>query len=159
MIICGRSLRCRAATQAPHFPGLEDALRWLAETPRDVPPFFPVCTLAFSVGRYDGITMPIFEETMLVGRRVGVAQAEAYVLCTHAFAARTAGRFSDASEALDRSLQVFRSLGDRSGEAFALAHRGHLHRTLGEPVRRSSASDGRPTSGPPSPTSAAPRCR
>ena len=113
-------------------PRLEDALGWLAETPRDVPPFFPVCTVAFSVGRYDGITMPIFEETMLVGRRVGVAQAEAYVLCTRAFADRASGRFSDAAEALDRSLQVFRSLGDRSGEAFALAQLGHLHRTLSE---------------------------
>jgi predicted ATPase/DNA-binding SARP family transcriptional activator/tetratricopeptide (TPR) repeat protein len=113
-------------------PRLDDALGWLAETPRDVPPFFSVCTLAFSVGRYDGITMPIFEETMLVGRRVGVAQAEAYVLCTRALAARASGRFGDAAEALDRSLQVFRSLGDRAGEAFALAQRGHLHRTLGE---------------------------
>ena len=113
-------------------PRLEDASRWLAETPRGVPPFFSVCTVACSVGRYDGITMPIFEETMLVGRRVGVAQAEAYVLCTRAFADRASGRFSDAAEALDRSLQVFRSLGDRAGEAFALAQRGHLHRTLSE---------------------------
>lgn len=113
-------------------PRLEDALGWLAETPRDVPPFFSVCTVACSVVRYDGITMPIFEETMLVGRRVGVAQAEAYVLCTRAFADRASGRFSDAAEALDRSLQVFRSLSDRAGEAFALAQLGHLHRTLGE---------------------------
>ena len=113
-------------------PRLEDALGWLTETPRDVPPFFSVCTVACSVGRYDGITMPIFEETMLVGRRVGVAQAEAYVLCTRAFAARASGRFSDAAEALDRSLQVFRSLSDRAGEAFALAQLGHLHRTLSE---------------------------
>jgi hypothetical protein len=49
---------------------------------------------------------------MLVGRRVGAAQAEAYVLCSHAFAARTASRFSDAVEALDSSLRIFRSLGD-----------------------------------------------
>ena len=68
----------------------------------------------------------------MVGRRVGVEQAEAYVLCTLAFAARTAGMFSDAAQALDRSLRIFRSLGDRAGEAFALAQRGHLHRTLGE---------------------------
>ena len=113
-------------------PRLEDASRWLAETPSGVPPFFSVCTVACSVERYDGITMPIFEETMLVGRRVGVAQAEAYVLCTRAFANRASGRFSDAAEALDRSLQAFRSLGDRAGEAFALAQRGHLHRTLSE---------------------------
>lgn len=111
---------------------LDDALGWLAETPRDVPPFFSVCTLACSVGRYDGITMPIFEETMLVGRRVGAAQAEAYVLCTRAFADRASGQYSDAAEALDRSLQVFRSLGDQAGEAFALAQLGHLHRTLSE---------------------------
>jgi predicted ATPase/DNA-binding SARP family transcriptional activator len=113
-------------------PHVEDALRWLAETPRDVPPFFSVCTLAYSVGQYDGLSTPIFEETLLVGRRVGVAQAEAYVLCTRAFAERAAGKFSDAAEALDRSLRIFRSLGDRAGEAFTRAQRGHLHRALGE---------------------------
>jgi predicted ATPase len=113
-------------------PRLEDALGWLAETPRDVPPFFSVCTLAYSVGQHDGISTPIFEETLLVGRRVGAAQAEAYVLCTRAFAERAAGKFSDAAEALDRSLRFFRSLGDRAGEAFTRAQRGHLHRELGE---------------------------
>jgi predicted ATPase/DNA-binding SARP family transcriptional activator len=111
---------------------LEGSLRWLATTPRDAPPFFSVCTLAFSVGQHDEIIMPIFEETMLVGRRVGAAQAEAYVRCTVAFAARAAGRFSEAAEALDRALRIFSSLGDRAGEAFALAQRGHLHRALDE---------------------------
>lgn len=113
-------------------PHLEDALGWLAETRRDAPPFFSVCTLAYSVGQHDGIYTPIFEETLLVGRRVGAAQAEAYVLSTRAFAQRAAGNFSDAAEALDRSLRIFRSLGDRAGEAFTLAQRGHLHRVLGE---------------------------
>jgi tetratricopeptide (TPR) repeat protein len=74
----------------------------------------------------------IFEESMLVGRRVGVAQAEAYVLCTAAFATRAAGKFSEAAEALDQSLRIFRSLGDPAGEAFALAQQGHVHRVLGE---------------------------
>ena len=111
---------------------LDSALHWLRETQHNVPPFFSVCTLAFSVAEYDAITMPIFEETMLVGRRVGVAQAEAYVLGTVAFAARGAGRFSDAAQALDRALRLFQSLGDRAGEAFALGQLGHLHRVLGE---------------------------
>jgi tetratricopeptide (TPR) repeat protein len=127
---------------------LEDALRWLAETPRDAPPFFSVSTLAYSVGRYDGITTPIFEETMLVGRRVGVAQAEAYVLSTRAFAARAAGRLSDAAEALDRALQVFRSLGDPQ----AKGTRSHSAATCighsARPLQRSTASGGRPTCGP-----------
>jgi predicted ATPase/DNA-binding SARP family transcriptional activator len=113
---------------------LDSSLHWLRETQPNVPPFFSVCTLAFSIAQYDGITMPIFEETMLVGRRVGMQQAEAYVLCTTAFAARSGGRFSQAIEALDRSLRIFRSLGDAAGEAFALTHRGHMHRALGETV-------------------------
>ena len=140
-------------------PRLEDASRWLAETPRGAPPFFSVCTVACSVGRYDGITMPIFEETMLVGRRVGVAQAEAYVLCTRAFADRASGRFSDAAEVLDRSCRY-------SGpSATWQAKRSPSHNAAtciehsARPLRRSSASDGQPTSGPPSPTSAAPPCR
>jgi predicted ATPase/DNA-binding SARP family transcriptional activator len=111
---------------------LEGSLRWLTAAPLDAPPFFSVCTLAFSVGQYDQFTMPIFEETMLVGRRVGVAQAEAYVSCAVAFAARAARRFSEAAQALDRAVRLFQSLGDRAGEAFALAQRGHLHRALGE---------------------------
>jgi predicted ATPase len=111
---------------------LEGSLAWLARTSRDAPPFFPVCTLGYSVGQHDAITMPIFEETLIVGRRVGVAQAEAYVLGTVAFAARAAGRFSDAAAALDRSMRTFRSLGDQAGEAYALAQRAHLHRTIGE---------------------------
>lgn len=115
-------------------PWLERSLGWLAATARDTPPFFSVCTLAFSVARYEAIIMPIFEETMLVGRRVGAAQAEGYVMCTVAFAARAAGRFSEAAEALDRALRVFQSLGDLAGEALALAQRGHLHRALGEVV-------------------------
>ncbi len=113
-------------------PHLERSLRWLSATPNGAPPFFSVCTLAFSVGQYEGITMPIFEETMLVGRRVGAAQAEAYVSCTIAFAARAAERFSDAAEALDRALRIFSSLGDRAGAAFTLAQRGHLYRALGD---------------------------
>jgi predicted ATPase/DNA-binding SARP family transcriptional activator len=111
---------------------LHRSLHWLTETPRNAPPFFPVCTLAFSVEQCDGITLLIFEESMLVGRRVGVAQAEAYVLCTAAFATRAAGKFSEAAEALDQSLRIFRSLGDPAGEAFALAQQGHVHRVLGE---------------------------
>ena len=113
-------------------PWLEDSLRWLTKTPREAPPFFSVSTLAFSIGKCDGILIPIFEETMLVGRRVGVAQAEAYVLCTVAFAARAAGRLSESAGALDHALRIFGSLGDRAGEAFALAQRGHLHRALEE---------------------------
>ena len=111
---------------------LERSLHWLTAAPRDAKPLFAVCTLAFSVDQYDGLTMPILEETMLVGRRVGVAQAEAYVLCTIAFAARSARRYSEAAQALDRALRLFQSLSDRAGEAFALAQLGHLHRALGE---------------------------
>jgi predicted ATPase/DNA-binding SARP family transcriptional activator len=114
---------------------LERSLRCLAETGREMLPFFTVCTVGYSVGQYDGITMPIFEETLLAGRRVGVAQAEAYVLGTVAFSARAAGRFSDAVAALDRSVRIFRSLGDQAGEAYALAQRGHLHRTICENAR------------------------
>jgi predicted ATPase/DNA-binding SARP family transcriptional activator len=111
---------------------LEASRRRLSAAPRDGQPLFAVCTLAFAVNEYHELTMPILEESMLVGRRVGVAQADAYVLCTVAFAARGAGRFSEAAQALDRALRLFQSLGDRAGEAFALGQLGHLHRVLGE---------------------------
>jgi predicted ATPase/DNA-binding SARP family transcriptional activator len=113
---------------------LDGAVAALDQVPTDAPPFFSVCTLGWSVDSIDDLLFPVFEETMLVGRRVGSEQGRGYVLATGALAARMAGRPGDASALLQRALRIFEALGDRSGQAHILAQRGHLHRECHDPA-------------------------
>ena len=113
---------------------LDDSLSALDRVPPDAPPFFTVCTSAWSVDSIDDLLFPVFEETMLIGRRVGATQGRGYVLATQALAARTGGRFDEAGALLDRALRTFEALGDRTGQAHILVQRGHLLRTHGDPV-------------------------
>jgi hypothetical protein len=70
---------------------LDNALTALDRVSPDTPPFFTVCTVAGSVDSVDDLLFPVFEETMLVGRRVGAAQSRGYILATRALAARVGG--------------------------------------------------------------------
>ncbi len=125
---------CRGdAVTARHW--LETALGLLEQVPQDTAPFFRVFTASWSPGSHDGLRFAVFEETMLVGTRVGPVQATAYVLCTLALAERVTGRYARASESVGRAVRLFHSCGDRSGEARALAQRGHLFRDLGDADR------------------------
>jgi tetratricopeptide (TPR) repeat protein len=109
-------------------PLLDDSVAALDQVPPDAPPFFSVCSLGWSVDSIDDLLIPVFEETMLVGRRVGSEQGRGYVLATQALAARMAGRSGDASALLQHAWRIFAALGDRAGQAHILAQRGHLLR-------------------------------
>jgi tetratricopeptide (TPR) repeat protein len=113
---------------------LDHSLSALGRVPPDAPPFFTVCTAAWSVDSIDDLMFPVFEETMLVGRRVGVAQSRGYILATQAVVARMGGRFDEAGVMLDQALRMFESLGDCTGQAHILAQRGHLLRSRGDPA-------------------------
>jgi tetratricopeptide (TPR) repeat protein len=113
---------------------LDNSLSALALVPPDAPPFFTVCTPAWSVESIGDLTFPVFEETMLVGRRVGAAQSRGYILATQALAARTGRHFDEAGVMLEQALRMFESLGDRTGQAHILAQRGHLLRSRGDPA-------------------------
>ena len=113
---------------------LDGSLTALDQMPPDAPSFFVVCTLSWSVGRFEGLLFPVFEETMLVGRRVGATQGRGYALATQALAARMRGQFDDAGALLDRALRIFEAARDRAGQAHILAQRGHLHRELRDPA-------------------------
>jgi tetratricopeptide (TPR) repeat protein len=113
---------------------LDSSLSALGGVPPDAPPFFTVCTVAWSVDSIDDLLFPVFEETMLVGRRVGAAQSRGYILATQALAARMGRRFDEAGALLEQALRVFESLGDRTGQAHILAQRGHLLRSRGDPA-------------------------
>ena len=113
---------------------LDGSVAALGQVPPDAPPFFSVCTLGWSVGSVDELLFAVFEESMLVGRRVGSEQARGYVLATQALAARMAGRSGDANALLQRALWIFEALGDRAGQAHILAQRGHLLRERHDPA-------------------------
>jgi predicted ATPase/DNA-binding SARP family transcriptional activator len=113
---------------------LGSSLTALGQVPSDAPPFYSVCTLAYSVDCAGALPLPVFEETMLSGRRVGSAQGRGYTLATQALAARMANGADQASVLLDQALRVFESLGDRAGGAHILAQRGHLLREQGDPA-------------------------
>jgi len=113
---------------------LDDSLSALGRVPPDAPPFFTVCTPGWSVDSIDNLLFPVFEDTMLIGRRVGAAQSLGYILATQAAAARMGGRFEEAGVMLDQALRMFESLGDRTGQAHILAQRGHLLRSRGDPA-------------------------
>jgi tetratricopeptide (TPR) repeat protein len=119
-----------SAAQAP----LDNSLSALGRVPPGAPPFFTVCTVAWSVDSIDDLLAPVFEETMLVGRRVGEAQSRGYILATQALAARMGGRFDAAGALLDQALRIFESLEDRTGQAHIQAQRGHLLRSRGDPA-------------------------
>jgi tetratricopeptide (TPR) repeat protein len=108
---------------------IDNSLDALGRVPPDAPPFFTVCTLAWSVDSAGNVPFPVFEETMLVGRRVGAAQSRGYILATQAVAARMGGRFDEAGVLLEQALRIFESLRDRTGQAHLLAQRGHLLRS------------------------------
>jgi len=96
------------------------------------PSFTPVM-LGFSVvGAQVKSPRLHFEETMLLGRRVGAEQAGAYVLCNLAYLARLAGDLDEAIKLLDEAASVFGAIGDRYGEALVCSHVGCLHGVRGE---------------------------
>ena len=113
---------------------LDNSLSALSRVPPDAPPFFTACTVAWTVDSIEGLRFPVFEETMLLGRRVGAAQSSGYILATQSLAARMGGRFDEAGVLLEQALRMFESLGDRTGQAHILAQRGHLLRSRGDPA-------------------------
>ncbi len=105
----------------------------LPAMPRPGSKFFAPMMLGFAV---EGATTPSprvhFEETILLGRRVGADQAGAYVQCNVAYLARLAGDLEEARSLVEDALSAFHGLGDREGEALAVNHLGCLHRVQGD---------------------------
>ncbi len=81
--------------------------------PADAPPFFVVCTLSWSVGCADDLLFPVFEETMLVGHRVGSEQGRGYALAAQALTARISGRCDEAVALLERAQRIFEAAAGR----------------------------------------------
>jgi tetratricopeptide (TPR) repeat protein len=104
----------------------------LARATADGPPYFQTLTLAWVVDDRTGPPFPIGEETLLLGRRVGAQQAAGHLAVARALTDRLSGRVDSALARLDEALRVFAAVGDRYGEAYAAAQRGHTLRWVGE---------------------------
>ncbi|HEY5881284.1 MAG TPA: hypothetical protein VIU11_20390 [Nakamurella sp.] len=110
----------------------EAALRVLDRVGDDAPPFFVAITMGWVVDERNDPPLPFGEETVLLGRRVGSGQAVGHVRIAIALTERLAGRCESALAGIDRSRILFHTLGDRYGEAYAWAQRGHTLRWAGE---------------------------
>jgi tetratricopeptide (TPR) repeat protein len=93
-----------------------------------VVPFFPAVTLSLPLIPVDGLSVPVFEESWLLGRRVGAQQGRGYTLSALADAHRLAGDLDDAIDAVRRSVAVFTDIDDPAGLAHALNHLGCIER-------------------------------
>jgi predicted ATPase/DNA-binding SARP family transcriptional activator len=104
----------------------------LIEVPAGTMPFFTTIAIAWMVEQREDVPLVVGEETVLLGRRVGGAQAAGYLLAARATHARLSGQPQIAVNLLDRATETFNALGDDYGEAFALAQRGHALRGTGD---------------------------
>jgi predicted ATPase/DNA-binding SARP family transcriptional activator len=99
----------------------------------DLRPFFPCISASMSPMAAAGHGwIPVFEETMLLGRRVGARQAIGYVDSLLGSVHRYAMRPAEAAEPVRSAVRTFRSLHDPAGLAMALNHLGCVEREVGD---------------------------
>jgi tetratricopeptide (TPR) repeat protein len=110
---------------------LETCLSELAESDPAVRPFFPVVTPSMQLVPVAGRLVPHMEETMLLGRRVGVVQATGYVQSAIGFANRLTGDLESAISLVSDAVEQFTELGDDLARAQTLHQLGCLHRDSG----------------------------
>jgi tetratricopeptide (TPR) repeat protein len=124
--------REEGALATTHF---EACLTELADADPAGAPFFPVVTPSTQLITVHGRVVPSVEETMLLGRRVGVQQAIGYVFSALGDAARLAGRPESAVALITRSIEHFSELGDDLARAQALNQLGCVQRDNGQAER------------------------
>ena len=98
-----------------------------------VPPFFPGASICISPMAVGAGWAPVFEETALLGLRVGARQGIGYVQSALGSVHRVALRPRAALVPLQAAVETFRSRDDAAGLALALNHLGCLERDLGSP--------------------------
>ena len=107
----------------------EQARAALARVPLPKQPFFTPLMLGYAIDgagrRARGCTS---RRRSSPGPHINARQAQGYVLCNLAYLARLAGDLDEARMLVGDAVSMFRTLGDRDGEALALNHLGCLHR-------------------------------
>ena len=100
--------------------------------PEESAPFFTTMTVSWIVDDRGAVPLPVAEDTMLLGRRVGAAQARGHVAVAAALAERLGGRADLALALLDDAIARFAAMGDTYGTGYALGQRGHTLRWAGD---------------------------
>ena len=95
-------------------------------------PFFTTLTVSRVVDDRGAVPRPVAEETMLLGRVVGAAQARGHLAVAAALTERLGGRTDLALALLDDAIARFTALGDTFGIGYALGQRGHTLRWAGD---------------------------
>jgi predicted ATPase/DNA-binding SARP family transcriptional activator len=108
-----------------------DCLRDLAMIDSAALPFFPAVTVSMPLIPVGGSLVPVFEESWLLGRRVGALQARGYALSALADAHRLGNELDKALDAVRRSADEFAAIDDPAGLAHALNHLGCIERDQG----------------------------
>jgi len=111
---------------------LDRCQRELAQADAHARPFLPVVTPSQQLVPIAGCLVPYLEETMLLGRRVGVIQAIGYVQCAMGYAHRLSDERELALAATSDALEQFAVMGDDLAKAQALHQLGCLHRDIGD---------------------------
>jgi predicted ATPase/DNA-binding SARP family transcriptional activator len=111
---------------------LDACLSELAHSDASTRPFLPVITPCMQLVPVAGRLVPCMEETMLLGRRVGVSQATGYVLSAMGYANRLSGDQQSAISIVADAVDHFADLGDDLARAQALHQIGCTHRDNGD---------------------------
>jgi tetratricopeptide (TPR) repeat protein len=106
-------------------------LRRLSQIDPTAVPFFPAVTICLPLAPVGGSMVPVFEETFLLGRRVGAVPARGYALSALADAHRLDGDLEPALDAVRRSVETFTAIDDAAGLGHALNHLGCIERDRG----------------------------
>jgi predicted ATPase/DNA-binding SARP family transcriptional activator len=104
----------------------------LSGVPASAPPFFSAMTICWVTDDRGEVPVPIAEESMVLGRRVGAEQARGYLEAATALVARVGGNTDAALGLLEAAVHRFDALGDVYGLAYAIGQRAHTLRWMGD---------------------------
>ena len=111
---------------------LHEAGAALDRVPDASSPFFTTLTVSWVVDDRGAVPLPVAEDTMLLGRLVGAAQARGHLAVAAALTERLGGRMELALALLDDAIARFNAVGDTFGTGYALGQRGHTLRWAGD---------------------------
>ena len=111
---------------------LDSCLSELSQADTNTRPFLPAITPCLQMVPVAGRLMPCMEETMLLGRRVGVTQAIGLVLSASGYAYRLLGNAPSAISSVAEAVELSAGLGDDLAKAGALHQVGCIHRDAGD---------------------------